>query len=60
MSLKTEWIYGTRYRNQHELRQSLFAYIEVFYNRKRVHSALGYLSPVEFMMHYQQSIALGS
>ncbi len=59
-TLKTEWIYGTRYRNQHELRQSLFAYIEVFYNRKRMHSALGYLSPVEFMMHYQQSIDLAS
>ena len=31
-----------------EARQKLFAYIEVFYNRKRLHSALGYQSPVEF------------
>ena len=29
-------------------RQALFEYIEVFYNRKRRHSALGYLSPVRF------------
>ena len=28
-------------------RQSLFEYIEVFYNRRRRHSALGYLSPAE-------------
>jgi len=31
-----------------EAKQMLFAYIEVFYNRKRLHSALGYRSPIEF------------
>jgi len=31
-----------------EAKQSIFEYIEVFYNRKRKHSALGYVSPVEF------------
>jgi len=29
-------------------RQALFEYIEVFYNRKRRHSSLGYMSPVHF------------
>lgn len=31
-----------------EAKQKLFAYIEVFYNRKRFHSSLGYLAPIEF------------
>ena len=44
-TLKTEWMYGKRYRHQQELRQTLFDYIEVFYNRKRLHSTLGYKSP---------------
>ena len=39
-AMKTEWIYGKRYRNQQELRQSLFDYIEVSYNRKRLHSSV--------------------
>jgi transposase InsO family protein len=33
---------------RHEAKARIFAYIEVFYNRKRQHSALGYLSPVQF------------
>ena len=35
-----------------EAKQKLFAYIEVFYNRKRLHSSLGYCSPVEFDQNY--------
>ena len=53
-TLKTEWMYGKRYRNQQELRQALFDYIEVFYNQKRLHSTLGYTTPVAFMQQYQQ------
>ena len=37
-----------------EAKQKLFAYIEVFYNRKRLHSSLGYQSPVEFEDFYFQ------
>ena len=56
-TLKTEWIYGKQLPNKQELRQSLFAYIEIFYNRKRTHSALGYLSPAEFLkLHYQPKV----
>jgi putative transposase len=39
-----------------EAKQKLFAYIEVFYNRKRLHSSLGYSSPVEFEMNHQQNL----
>ena len=37
-----------RYKTRAEARQDIFHYIEVFYNRKRRHSALGYMSPVHF------------
>jgi putative transposase len=47
-TLKTEVVYHERYRNRAEARQSIFEYIEVFYNRIRRHSSLGYLSPLEF------------
>jgi len=47
-TLKTELIYEQTYRSRAEARQSVFEYIEMFYNRFRKHSALGYLSPAEF------------
>ena len=46
--LKTELIYRTKYRTREEARRSIFEYIEIFYNRKRLHSAIGYCSPVEY------------
>jgi len=47
-TLKTELIYQERYATRQQARQSIFEYIEVFYNRKRLHSALGYQSPESF------------
>jgi putative transposase len=47
-TLKTELIYFERYETRLEARRSIFEYIEVFYNRIRRHSSLGYLSPVDF------------
>jgi len=47
-SLKNELVYEVRYRNRQQAQLSLFDYIEVFYNRIRRHSTLGYLSPVDF------------
>jgi transposase InsO family protein len=53
-TLKRELIYRERYRTREEAKQSLFEYIEVFYNRQRRHSTLGYLSPLEFeKLNYQ-------
>jgi putative transposase len=47
-TLKLELVYRARAQSQPQVRASLFDYIEVFYNRQRLHSALNYLSPVDF------------
>ena len=47
-TLKKELVHHETYRTHDLARQSLFEYIEVFYNRVRRHSALGYKSPVQF------------
>lgn len=47
-SLKTELFAGQVPRSRRQARSELFEYIEVFYNRQRRHSALGYLAPAEF------------
>lgn len=47
-TLKTELVYSEKYRTRSEARQSIFEYIEIFYNRVRRHSYLGYVSPVDF------------
>ncbi len=52
-SFKKEWLYRSSYSTESELRQIVFEYIEVWYNRKRRHSALDYKSPAEFKLTYQ-------
>ena len=47
-TLKTELVHHAHYATREQARQSIFEYIEVFYNRKRLHSALGYVSPEAF------------
>ena len=47
-TLKTELIYDQRYRTRNETRSSIFKYIEMFYNRNRIHSALGGVSPDQY------------
>ena len=47
-SLKSERIYRRMYRNREEARADVFDYIERFYNPRRRHSTLGYLSPMEY------------
>ncbi len=47
-SLKTELCHHLRYRTREEAKASVFEYIESFYNRQRLHSSLGYLSPLRF------------
>lgn len=47
-TLKTELVAFEDYRTREQARSSLFEYIELFYNRIRRHSTLGYRSPAEF------------
>jgi putative transposase len=49
-TLKKELVYLTKFETREKARGEIFRYIEIFYNRKRQHSALGYLSPYEFEM----------
>ena len=51
-SLKKELVYHEDYKTQAEAKQSIFEYIEIFYNRKRRHAFLSYMAPVEFEMKY--------
>ena len=47
-SLKKELVYQQQYATREEARQSIFQWIETFYNRTRLHSYLGYVSPEQF------------
>jgi len=47
-TLKTECIHHMNFKTQEEANQTIFEYIEVFYNRKRLHSTNDYLSPSNY------------
>jgi transposase InsO family protein len=47
-TLKTELVYHRKFATRAEAMGAIFEYIEVFYNRKRRHSSLGYVSPEEY------------
>jgi transposase InsO family protein len=51
-TLKTERIYPRRFATRREAKEAIFDYIEVFYNRRRRHSTLGYLSPMDFELKF--------
>ena len=46
--LKSEWVNHQRYLSRSEAKRSLFYYIEIFYNRKRRHSSIDYVTPQEY------------
>ena len=48
-TLKKELVYLTKFQTREHARLELFEFIEVYYNRQRLHSSLGYLSPVEYL-----------
>ncbi len=54
--LKTEWIYGHElFATRKEAERAVLEYIEVFYNRERLHQALEYRTPMEFEKNYYSS-----
>ncbi len=49
-TLKKERIYRSEYIAMQDVKKDMFRYIELFYNRKRLHSVLGYMSPVSYRL----------
>jgi len=47
-TLKEECCGTTIFATRDEAKTAIFAYIEVYYNRKRLHSSLGYMSPIDY------------
>ena len=56
-TLKNELIHERAWKNRFELRQAVFEYIEIFYNRQRLHSSLDYRTPAEMETLYQGEAA---
>jgi len=54
-TLKNELIHRHRYQTRDEAQRAIFEYIEVFYNRVRRHSSIGYLSPEAFELQRPQA-----
>ncbi len=54
-SLKNELVYHEDYKTRAQAKQSIFEYIEVFYNRKRRHAFLNYMTPVDYEKKYAGS-----
>ena len=55
-TLKREAVHGITFLNFEEASRELFEYIEVYYNRNRIHSTLGYMSPLEYLAHYENNL----
>ena len=47
-TLKVELIHRTKFKTRAEAKGKIFEYVEMYYNRKRAHSTIGYLSPFEY------------
>ncbi len=56
-TLKQELVNRTRFATREQAKAEVFEYIEVWYNRQRLHSTLGYLSPVQFETRTQAGLA---
>lgn len=54
-SMKVEWFYGNPLLSRYFTKKAILEYIEVFYNRNRMHSTIGYLSPCRFEALSQNS-----
>ena len=57
-TIKCELLYHKKYKTRDEVRKDIFWYIEIFYNRKRRHQAIGYMTPFEFRIKYELLAAI--
>jgi putative transposase len=55
-TLKTELVYLTKFKTREEAKRAIFDFIETFYNHRRRHSTLDYVSPVEFENQFVQEL----
>lgn len=55
--LKKEFVYCTKFHTKAQAQQEMFEYIELFYNRKRIHGSLGYMSPNQFESLYYKRVS---
>jgi len=46
--MKNEWLHGKRFRTRDEAKAAIFEYVEIFYNRKRIHESNNYVTPNEY------------
>ena len=54
--LKREWLNGQHFRTREEAKAAVSGYIWIFYNRKRIHGANGYLTPEEYYEQHQADL----
>jgi putative transposase len=54
-TLKTELVHHRHFQTRAEAKQEIFEYIEIFYNRERLHSANNYWSPVDYEMQFKSA-----
>ena len=55
--LKTEFIYQYKFRSLEELRLLLFDFVH-WYNHRRIHGAIGYMTPIDYRRQYERSEAI--
>lgn len=58
-TLKTEHVYLHSFKTREEAKNSIFEYIEVFYNRERTHSTIEYMSPEDFEKEWEEEMNQG-
>src|SRR5205807_1420796 len=54
-TLKNDLVHLTRFKTRRDARRAVFHFIESFYNYRRRHSSLGYVSPVEFEKQFARA-----
>ena len=59
-TLKTEMIYHNKFKNKQEAKTAKFEYIEIWYNRKRLHSSLGYKTPYQIELEFYNNLKVAA